>query len=808
MTDTDGDGLVNIFDTDNGGTVLAVADTDGDGLRNYIDLDSDNDLMPDAIEANAGVLPANMNSEGQFTTLVDTDGDGFHNDRDSSNGGTAFAIPNSDGNGPVDYLDLDSDNDGIPDVIENGGIDANGDGFVDSFVDTDNDGLHDGADAGNGGTAAVTGGDKDGDGILNYRDLDSDNDGITDIIEAGGVDTNGDGVADNLTDTDGDGWVNIFDTDNGGTALTVPDTDGDGLRNFLDLDSDNDLMPDAIEANAGVLPANMNSEGQFTALVDTDGDGFHNDRDSSNGGTAYVLTNSDGDGSVDYLDLDSDNDGIPDVIENGGIDANGDGFVDSFVDTDNDGLHDGADAGNGGTAAVTGGDKDGDGFLNYRDADSDNDGIADIIEGGGVDTNGDGVADDVTDTDGDGLSNIFDLTNGGTALPVPDTDGDGLRNFLDLDSDNDGIVDAIEANDGINLPAGMNDNGQYITLVDTDGDGMHNNVDTSNGGTALLVPNTDSPADVLPDYIDLDSDNDGAPDAIEGFDDNRDGDANFDLKSRAATFETANANPGKYTTTDTDADNIPDWLEDDDSDGVLNFLDPDHGTFYFDTDNDGIVDLYDSNQNGASFSSVSGVPDNDTDSSPNQLDSDDAITLPLDFLDFTGINLDGGVALQWITTNEVNVSHFEIEHSIDGTNFSTFGKVDAVNEKSLINTYDFTHLSPIEGFNYYRVTEFDFDGLFESSSIISVLSEEIENLKFELFPNPSSNYINISSRSNVPVIVVHIMNMNGAIIHHEVIKSTDLGVDHEIDISSFKIGIYHVIMQSEEKRYQYKIIKE
>ena len=38
--------------------------------------------------------------------------------------------------------------------------------------------------------------DLDGDGVPNSLDLDSDNDGINDVIEAGGVDANIDGIAD------------------------------------------------------------------------------------------------------------------------------------------------------------------------------------------------------------------------------------------------------------------------------------------------------------------------------------------------------------------------------------------------------------------------------------------------------------------------------------------------------------------------------------------------------------------------------------------------------------------------------------
>jgi len=50
---------------------------------------------------------------------------------------------NFDGDGIPNYLDLDSDNDGIPDVVEASGTDTNNNGKVDGFVDANFDGLSD-----------------------------------------------------------------------------------------------------------------------------------------------------------------------------------------------------------------------------------------------------------------------------------------------------------------------------------------------------------------------------------------------------------------------------------------------------------------------------------------------------------------------------------------------------------------------------------------------------------------------------------------------------------------------------------------
>lgn len=95
--------------------------------------------------------------------------------------------------------------------------------------------------------------DFDGDGIPNSFDLDSDNDGIYDVVESGNghLDTNNDGIIDGA-DTNS-GTNGLFDdietsTDNGVINFTVIDSDGDGEIDVLELDSDNDNCFDTIEA--------------------------------------------------------------------------------------------------------------------------------------------------------------------------------------------------------------------------------------------------------------------------------------------------------------------------------------------------------------------------------------------------------------------------------------------------------------------------------------------------------------------------------------------------------------------------------
>jgi len=113
--------------------------------------------------------------------------------------------------------------------------------------------------------------------------------------------------------------------------------------------------------------------------------------------------------------------------------------------------------------------------------------------------------DDFIDSDGDGLHDLLDPSQGGTPLPLPDTDGDGLRDFVDQDSDDDGETDNREAGgtdedgDGINDESADNnrdgladachpDTGEPLPLRDSDGDGVPNHLDASDtGGSGCSV---------------------------------------------------------------------------------------------------------------------------------------------------------------------------------------------------------------------------------------------------------------------------------------------------------------------------------
>jgi hypothetical protein len=162
-------------------------------------------------------------------------------------------------------------------------------------------------------------------------------------------------------------------------------------------------------------------------------------------------------------------------------------------------------------------DTDGDGIANIFDLDDDNDGIPDIEEASfKVYSNGLSRMDlsssaTWVDANGNGLHDNIDAMISGGSYNIADTDGDSVPNYLDLDSDNDSLFDVDESN-VLNGDGDINGDGRG-DLVDTDRDGILDLYDNNTGfGTTIRAYAQDTDGNSVPNYIQLDSDNDGTKD--------------------------------------------------------------------------------------------------------------------------------------------------------------------------------------------------------------------------------------------------------------------------------------------------------
>ncbi|WP_369048666.1 DUF4347 domain-containing protein, partial [Tenacibaculum sp. UWU-22] len=620
-----------------------IVDTDEDGIPDYLDLDSDNDGCPDALEGTGNYNYSDIDANGVIISgTVDNNGvpngggsQGVGTSKDSSTQSPICSSCNPsnpeyndvDGDGVSDPCDLDDDNDGILDCVENGFTGSVSDYFYlrGSASDVTNDEMiltpdaqyqsgqawskgkidfaesftmtfkaYLGTDsAGADGIAIVfqneginaTGIDGLGIGAKGISnglalELDSYNNSHESSVdpplyEGHGtiwrtVDQTNLSTPVDLGNLEDGTWKNVvinWDADtqtisytvdgilagehtfsSGGIAteifggetnvyfgytastgkftnlqkikfedpcIDLPlliDTDNDGTPDYLDLDSDNDGCPDAIEGTGGYTYSDVDQSGQIVT-GDVTSSGVPNNGLSQGGGTAYddtqqsdecdkcnpnssVWVDSDGDGIGDFCDVDDDNDGILDTDERPACNFGPRKFTSakiidatlSFTASAAANIIDNNQGTYMATTAVTGSEKiDRIEFLNNEYTWK--------------------------------VSRIIIYNNGGDNL----TDSQAIKIIGAIDFYN-GLGELLYRARNVLVPNGSAP--FYLTLPNPVPDVqkvVFRDVEGRSGGIAIrdviftaCADGYDTDKDGIPNHLDLDSDNDGCPDAIEG----------------------------------------------------------------------------------------------------------------------------------------------------------------------------------------------------------------------------------------------------------------------------------------------------
>jgi outer membrane protein OmpA-like peptidoglycan-associated protein len=256
---------------------------------------------------------------------LDDDGDGILDPQESAAQGDVDA----DSDGLPNHLDLDADADGLYDADESGhdAADKNADGRVDGALGQN--GVADLVESRPDSGRVAAPRDSDADGVPDFLDRDSDDDGTEDSAEAGD-----DRLATLPEDTDADGDPDLRDDDDDGDGVPSrdernernPDSDGDGRPDPRDDDDDDDGIPTRSE-RPDQLDRNSDADG-IPDHLDADDDGDGTDTRGERTDQLEDL-DSDGDGTPDHLDTDDDGDGILTREEPG--DRDGDGVPDRLA---------------------------------------------------------------------------------------------------------------------------------------------------------------------------------------------------------------------------------------------------------------------------------------------------------------------------------------------------------------------------------------------------------------------------------------------------------------------------------------------
>jgi len=177
-----------------------------------------------------------------------------------------------------------------------------------------------------------------------------------------------------------------------------------------------------------------------------------------------------------------------------------------------------------------------------------------------------------------------------------------------------------------------------------------------------------------------------------------------------------------------------------------------------------------------------------------------SIILPTTLSNFVVTKVNKTALVKWTTATEINSKNFEVQRSIDGSNFATVGTIAA---KGFASDYNFVDEKPFTGVNYYRLKQVDNDGKFALSAVKSVKFDTDNKFVVNIYPNPATDILNVRL-TNGEAKQINILNTLGKIVYST--NVTTIGAT-QLPIKNLSAGTYFVEIVSNENRVVEKFIK-
>lgn len=176
--------------------------------------------------------------------------------------------------------------------------------------------------------------------------------------------------------------------------------------------------------------------------------------------------------------------------------------------------------------------------------------------------------------------------------------------------------------------------------------------------------------------------------------------------------------------------------------------------------------------------------------------------LPLLLTSFRAWKQQSDAVLRWTTENEQHVSHFVVERSLDGVQFTEAGRVNARNQPT--DQYQFTDyvsrmpLRPT-GNLYYRIRMTDQDGSYTYSAVALVPFGKDIRLSFG--PNPFTDHINIYSSAEIRMLKLY--DMSG----REVFRSANIIGNRVYITAKLPEGMYVALAETAAGTKEFRVRK-
>ncbi len=186
--------------------------------------------------------------------------------------------------------------------------------------------------------------------------------------------------------------------------------------------------------------------------------------------------------------------------------------------------------------------------------------------------------------------------------------------------------------------------------------------------------------------------------------------------------------------------------------------------------------------------------------------------LPVKLTSFTGVNNNNTIKLNWQTQYEQNSSHYNIQRSTDGINFTNVSRVTAAGNSNNPLTYDHTDVLPASikmlKTVYYRLQSVDIDGRFSFSQILAIQIDKTD-LQLIVYPNPAKDLLQVQTGNglagNATLIIT---DAAGRQMYKKDILLQQGSNSIPVNISLFGAGIYYIRLINGSESHIKQFLKE
>jgi hypothetical protein len=181
-----------------------------------------------------------------------------------------------------------------------------------------------------------------------------------------------------------------------------------------------------------------------------------------------------------------------------------------------------------------------------------------------------------------------------------------------------------------------------------------------------------------------------------------------------------------------------------------------------------------------------------------------AAALPLNLISFSGKKINNNVELSWHTQQELNVDHFEIYRSSNGTQFQSIGSKKAIGNSASVNHYSFNDLNTFKGNNFYKIKSVDRDGKYSFTQVVKLSFDNRSLVTVHNYGNIL--HITLASTSKDKYLLKLVNNL-GQVIHTYNILHDGINTSYDVNLpAGLSRNIYYISVSATDVKYSQSIM--